>query len=141
METIYIKEKDFLGYNITKNFPNEIFKEVEKDGKKFLVHIIKQDVVVIIRDLTESEKEWYLMQKIETDVISVSCSWFPKELFAGVEKRSFSPFTELSKKTGWLLSNGNAGSNQEFFLKSKKQTIINILKLNNFDNINDLTTI
>ena len=141
METIYVKEKDFSGYNITKNFPNEIFKEVEKDGKKFLVHIIKPDVVVIIRDLTESEKEWYLMQKIETDVISVSCSWFPKELLSGVEKRSFSPFTELSKKTGWILSNGNAGSNQEFFLKSKKQTIIDILKSNNFDNINDLTTI
>ena len=141
METIYIKEKDFSGYNITKNFPNEIFKEVEKDGKKFLVHIIKPDVVVIIRDLTESEKEWYLMQKIETDVISVSCSWFPKELFAGVEKRSFSPFTELSKKTGWVVSNGSSGSNQEFFLKSKKQTIIDILKSNNFDNINDLTTI
>ena len=141
METIYIKEKDFLGYNITKNFPNEIFKEVEKDGKKFLVHIIKQDVVVIIRDLTESEKEWYLMQKIAADVISVSCSWFPQELFVGVENGVYSSFTELSKKSGWLVSNANAGTNQEFFLKSKKQTIINILKLNNFDNINDLTTL
>ena len=141
METIYIKEKDFSGYNITKNFPNEIFKEVKKDGESFVVHIIKSDVIVTIKDITQSQKDWYLLQKITDEVISVSCSWFPKELFAGVEKRSFSPFTELSKKTGWVVSNGNAGSNQEFFLKSKKQTIIDILKLNNFDNINDLTTI
>ena len=31
MRTLYIKEKDFLGYNVTKNFPNEAFKEIEKD--------------------------------------------------------------------------------------------------------------
>ncbi len=139
MKTIYIKEKDFLGYNITKNFPNEAFKEIEKDGESFIVHIIKPDVIVTIKDITQSQKDWYLLQKITDEVISVSCSWFPKELFAGVEKRVYSSFTELSKKTGWILSNANAGSNQEFFLKSKKQTIIDILKSNNFDNINDLT--
>ena len=139
METIYIKEKDFSGYNITKNFPNEAFKEIEKDGKLFIIHIISPDVIVTIKDITQSQKDWYLLQKITDEVISVSCSWFPKELFAGVEKRAYSPFTELSKKTGWLLSNANAGSNQEFFLKSKKQTIIDILKSNNFDNIKDLT--
>ena len=139
METIYIKEKDFLGYNITKNFPNEVFKEIEKDGKSFIIHIIKPDVIVTIKDITQSQKDWYLLQKITDEVISVNCLWFPKELFAGVEKRTYSSFTELSKKTGWILSNGSAGSNQEFFLKSKKQTIIDILKSNNFDNIKDLT--
>ena len=139
MKTVYIKEKDFSGYNITKNFPNENFKEVEKDGELFLFQIIKPDLVVTIREITQSEKDWYLLQKITDEVISVSCSWFPKELFAGVEKGIYSPFTELSKKTGWILSNCNAGSNQEFFLKNKKQTIIDILESNNFDNINDLT--
>ena len=139
MKTIYIKEKDFSGYNITKNFPNETFKEIEKDGELLLVHIIKPDVIVTIKDITQSEKDWYLLQKITDEVISVSCSWFPQELFAGVEKGVYSSFTELSKKTGWILSNANAGSDQEFFLKSKKQTIIDILKANNFDNINDLT--
>ena len=139
METIYIKEKDFLGYNITKNFPNENFKEVNIGGETFLVHIIRPDVMVTIKEISESEKDWYLMQKITEKVISVSCEWFPKELFAGVENRVFSPFTELSKKTGWVLSRGNAGSRQEFFLASKKSTIIDILKSNNFDNIKDLT--
>ena len=141
MKTIYIKEKEFLGYNITKNFPNENFKEVNIGGETFLVHIIKPDIVVTIKDINQSEKDWYLMQKITDEVISVSCSWFPKELFAGVEKRVYSSLTELSKKTGWILSNANAGSNHEFFLKSKKQVIIDILKANNFDNIKDLTTI
>ena len=139
METIYIKEKDFLGYNITKNFPNEVFKEVNINGNTFFVHIIKPGVVVLIKEISESEKDWYLMQKITEKVISVSCEWFPKELFAGVENRVFSPFTELSKKTGWVLSRGNAGSRQEFFLANKKNTIIDILKSNNFDNIKDLT--
>ena len=141
MRTIYIKEKDFKGYKIIKEFPNENFKEINIDGEILLVHIIKPDLVVTIKDLTQDQKDWYLMQKITDEVIGVNCSWFPKELFAGVEKRVYSSFTELSKKTGWILPRGNAGSNQEFFLKSKKQTIINILKSNNFDNINDLTTI
>ena len=141
MNTIYIKEEDFVGYNITKNFPNEVFKQVNINGESVLVHIIKNDIVITIKEVSESDKDWYLMQKITDEVISVSCSWFPKELFAGVEKRVYSPFTELSKKTGWILSNANAGSNHEFFLKSKKQVIIDILKANNFDNIKDLTTI
>ena len=139
MRTIYIKEKYFSGYNITKNFPNEIFKEIEKDGELLRVQIIKPDVILTIKEITQSEKDWYLLQKITDDVISVSCSWFPKKLLVGVENGIYSSFTELSKKTGWILSNSNAGSNQGFFLKSKKKTIIEILKLNNFDNINDLT--
>ena len=141
METIYIKEKNFNGYDITKNFPNEVFKEVNIDGRALFVHIIKPDVVVLIKEISENEKDYYLMQKINGKVISVSCEWFPKELFAGVEKGTYSTFTDLSKKTGWILSNGNAGSRQEFFLASKKSIIIDILKSNNFDNIKDLTTI
>ena len=75
--------------------------------------------MVTIEDVSESEKDWYLLQKINDKVISVSCSWFPKELFAGVDGKFYSSFTELSKKTGWLQT-ANTGTDQEFFSKKQK---------------------
>ena len=120
MKTVYIKEKDFSGYNITKNFPNENFKEVEKDGELFLFQIIKPDLVVTIREITQSEKDWYLLQKITDEVISVSCSWFPKELFAGVEKGIYSPFTELSKKNGLDIIKLQCRQQSRVFFKKQK---------------------
>ena len=141
METIYIKEKDFIGYHVTENYPNEVFKEIKKDGKNFRVRIIKPDDVITIENVPDHDKNWYLTQKVSDSVkvISVFCSWFPKDLLVGVDGKFYSPFAELSKKTGWLRTSADVGSCQAYFLASKKQVIIDILKNNNFDNIKDLT--
>lgn len=112
---VYIKEVDFSEYARGKkvvSYPNPFFKEV--DGVR--VHIIATDLKCSMKLLSDEEKRWWCLfgEDVSKDIVKLECDWFPHEIVIGTTSGSnrevFSSVAELSKRTGYIESNGSIGS-------------------------------
>ena len=128
MEYIYISEKKFKTntFNILKTYPNKNIVKTDKG----MVYIITDENVITAKQLIEEEKQHYIRNylKHETkEVIQITSFYVPKDLLVGVIGLNYSEEAELSKKTGWIMGNGNCGSVSLLFDKSKFKTVLEIL--------------
>lgn len=138
--TKYVSPEQFARISkgkAVRNFPNELIKEI--GGVTF--HIVPHGLKCTVEKVSKESYPWYLRideyglalvtKKLfgysDTEVYRLSCEWFPTDLVAGVEHGRFSPFTKLSKKTGFL-GFGYAGSDSCFFIGSKVNEAIKILR-------------
>lgn len=124
-----------------ESFPNEQFKQIGKDVYRVIPHNFKCTVEKVAKE----SYPWYLRMDEGTlsrfvksifgcedyDVYRLNCDWFPLELVAGTEYGRYSSMTELSQKTG-CLTFGYAGSGSAFFIGSKVNEAIKILRDNGF---------
>lgn len=136
MEELYVTERQFAriakGAKNIVNYPNPIVKVA--DGVRY--NIVKKGTKAEISKLPEKDKYWYLCKPISEEVVRIEVKgWFPTELVCGVARRTFSSETKLAQKTGCLTSymTGTSGSANMFFLASKVDEAIKILKKNHFE--------
>lgn len=134
---------------VVRNFPNELIKEI--GGVTF--QIVPHGLKCTVEKVAKESYPWYLRMDEDslaqvtkelfgyrdTEVYRLSCEWFPTDLVAGVEYGRFSSFAKLSKKTGFL-EFGYAGSDSCFFIGSKVNEAIEILRKKGFmfDKVNKL---
>lgn len=82
-----------------------------------------------IQILDPKDYAWFGIAPQKEEVVEIMVDgWFPTELFCGVTGRQFDDQTELAKKHGFLLGNGNKGSMTGYVLKSKSKAMIKALK-------------
>lgn len=134
-DTIYVTEKQAKEYAayVVEEYPNPYMKKCIKEGKTFMLNIIKEGFVVCAEKMTQQDKDWYLSRPIGEDVYMLSCpDYFPTELIAGVNAKGlFSEDTSLSRKTGFL--NGcNMGGRSVTVRTSKLAECVKILEANHF---------
>lgn len=133
---MYVTERQFAriaknAKNIV-NFPNPIVKEA--DGVRY--NIVKKGTKAAISELPKENEYWYLLKPFNEKVVRIEVKgWFPTELVCGVVGHTFSSESKLAQKTGCLVSymTGTSGSANMFFLASKVNEAIKILKKNHFE--------
>lgn len=142
--TTYVSPEKFARISkgkVVRSFPNELIKEI--GGVTF--QIVPHGLKCTVEKVSKESYPWYLRMDEEslalvtkklfgysdTEVYRLSCDWFPKDLVAGVEHGRFSSFAKLSKNTGFL-EFGYAGSDSCFFIGSKVNDAIEILRNKGF---------
>lgn len=134
METKYCKLSEVKKHKIIEHYPNNQFKKcIDKKGNEYRLHIIYPNDKLQITKLSESEIEWYCPSHKGSNITSITCNWFPRELVAGVINHRYVEQSELSKLTGWLSTSANTGSNMDCFLTSNVNKAIEILVKNGFE--------
>ncbi len=131
---MFIKEKKFKAYakgKVVKDYPNPYVKDV--NGER--IDIIPNDEVVTFKKMTASDVMYFIgnvSEEVYEGSVKVGC-WFPTELVCGVVSGVFSQNTELSRKTGWISTNGQFGSRNDAFLATGVKEAARILKKNGFN--------
>ena len=97
----------------------------------------------VISTQTTEERGWYssetretikvdFLSKLNTSEIK-DCLWSPRELFLDIKNDVFNFKSGKALEFGVVESSGNMGSFSEIFLLEKKQSVIDLLKANNFE--------
>ena len=97
----------------------------------------------VITTQTDDERSWYstetretikvdFLKKLNTGEIQ-DCLWSPRELFLDTKNDVFDFKSGKALEFGTIDSSGNMGSFSEIFLLEKKQSLIELLKVNGFE--------